>query len=126
VVGLSATLFHELSAMGSNVKVSVLCPGAVATEFSDADRNWPAGFGAGPPPSQELGAQHVHDAVRSLLRAGLQPAQVAELVVDAVRDERFMILTEPGLGSQVLASLSSCIDGHSPLSPQALRTGRSA
>ena len=97
VASISETLFHELGARGSNVKVSVLAPEMVAT---------------GPP---AVAAQH---AVRTSTRVSrtrptpsapsrsrtsqmpkMTPAEIADQVFDAIREERFYIL--PGWGGVV-------------------------
>ena len=46
VVGLSESLHHDLAARGSNVGVSVLCPGFVQTQIGRSDRNAPASLRA--------------------------------------------------------------------------------
>ena len=48
VVGISTSIYHELELRGSNVHVSVLCPGWIRTNIADAERNWPERLGALP------------------------------------------------------------------------------
>lgn len=95
VVTLSETILHELAHAGSTVGVSVLCPGFVATRLIDADRNRPEHLTrplatAGDPARlvQE------REAARELLAQRKPPAEVAQLVVDAVRQRRFWIFTD--------------------------------
>jgi NAD(P)-dependent dehydrogenase (short-subunit alcohol dehydrogenase family) len=93
VVALSETLRRELDAAGSPVGASVLCPGVVATKIGEAGRNRPA----------ESAAEHVSSpqeegflsAVSQMSPQGMDPAKVGDLVVDAVRSNRFWILTHP-------------------------------
>ncbi len=117
VVGISEALFHELAVMGSPVKVSLLCPGAVETRFAEAARNWPSRLGAQPATSSDAGAQAVHELVRSGVRTGLAASRVAELVVDAIRTGRFLVLTEAEFGARALASFTEAIEGRAPLLP---------
>ncbi|MCU1454005.1 MAG: family oxidoreductase [Acidimicrobiales bacterium] len=91
VVTLSETLFGELQVEGSAVGVSVLCPGWVNTRIHEADRNRPGGADAGGG-AMEAG---MRDVVAGLLATGLQPTDVADLVVDAVKQRRFYILSHP-------------------------------
>ncbi len=93
VVGLSETLHHELTFMGANVKVSVLCPGWVNTRIADSERNRPAhladtsaalGDGEGSP---------MRDVLQSMLEQGMAPSDVAAKVFAAIRDEQFWVLT---------------------------------
>ena len=88
VVALSETLARQLA--GASVGVSVLCPGPVDTRIGLAERNRPG---------RERGALRPPLAPRGI--AGetvapvdfMAPADVAAQVVEAVRDERFYILT---------------------------------
>ena len=83
VLGLSETLRNELEDDG--IGVSILCPGGVATQLFAADRNLPDELrGRVTPPVQER---------REVER--MQPRDVGELVVQAVRDNRFWIITHP-------------------------------
>src|ERR1700723_1425351 len=51
VTALTETLYFNLTSQGiGHVGVSVLCPGAVRTNFGTSARNRPAGAGPGPPP----------------------------------------------------------------------------
>ncbi len=96
VVTLSETLALELAARGAKLKASVLCPSWVNTRIMDAERNRPQTLQNAPeeqPISPELAA--MVQAARQLLQAGRAPSQVAEMVFDAIRQEKFYILTDP-------------------------------
>ncbi len=83
VLGLSETLRHELADDG--IGVSILCPGGVATQLFAADRNLPEGLrGRVTTPVRER---------REVER--MDPREVGERVLDAVRANRFWILTHP-------------------------------
>ncbi|HEX7166816.1 MAG TPA: SDR family NAD(P)-dependent oxidoreductase [Acidimicrobiales bacterium] len=97
VVTLSETLHKELTMLGHGVGVSVLCPGWVNTGIGESSRNRPEALqnaatdgGAGADLG-ELGS----GALKSILESGLQPADVAAHVVDAVKSDRFYVLTHP-------------------------------
>ena len=82
VVSLSEALEIELE--GTNVGVSVLCPGPVATNIAEGARNRPDHLG-GPGDS-------AHDAAvlaYRLATTGLDPKRVGERVVDAIRTKTF-------------------------------------
>jgi NAD(P)-dependent dehydrogenase (short-subunit alcohol dehydrogenase family) len=80
VVGLSEGLHLYLRPQG--IGVSVLCPGLVATNLGESARL----VGADDPAWTNF-PQH--------LRRPIDPGDVGEMVVGAVRDERFLILTHP-------------------------------
>lgn len=85
VVGLSESLHEELVAAGSNVKVSVLCPGFVQTRIAHSERNAPAHLRVEQPDGDVLSG--------AVMTIGIPPAEVAEAVFDAVSQERLYVLT---------------------------------
>jgi NAD(P)-dependent dehydrogenase (short-subunit alcohol dehydrogenase family) len=98
VVSLSETLNHELTMRQTKLKVSVLCPAYVNTRISDCDRNRPEDLQNDP---AEIKAHPEYDAyienVIQQLKTALDPNRVAELVFDAIRDEKFYIHTHDEL-----------------------------
>jgi NAD(P)-dependent dehydrogenase (short-subunit alcohol dehydrogenase family) len=95
VVALSESLYNELKLAGHKIGVSVLCPGWVDTKIADADRNRPAELAnLGQP---ELTEQHVMatEMVRNFLKNGLSPADIADQVFNAIRDDKLYIITHP-------------------------------
>ena len=94
VVALSESIFHDLSARGSNVGVSVLCPGFVDTTIlSDAHRRPESLTPPGGVPSTE-DQERIEAAMRELLSAGHSPDFVAEAVHEAVLAGDFYIFTQ--------------------------------
>jgi NAD(P)-dependent dehydrogenase (short-subunit alcohol dehydrogenase family) len=92
VVAVSEDLYNSMSLAGLPIGVSVLCPGWVRTKIMDASRNWPASLGEEPPPS--FGAEVVSKYVRHAIDEAIRPAAVADLVADAVAEDRFWVFTE--------------------------------
>jgi len=93
ILAASESLELELLAAGDPIGVSVLCPGVVNTRMPDAERNRPAGV-----PSTD--GQPQRDAILGELRrlaaeVGMDPAEVAGMVVAAIRERRFFVLTHP-------------------------------
>ena len=93
ILAASECLELELLAAGDPIGVSLLCPGVVNTRMPDAERNRPAGV-----PSTDGNPQR--DAILGELRrlaaeVGMDPAEVAGMVVDAIRERRFFVLTHP-------------------------------
>jgi hypothetical protein len=82
----------------TKLKVSVLCPAYVNTRISDCDRNRPEDLQNDP---AEIKAHPEYDAyienVIQQLKTALDPNRVAELVFDAIRDEKFYIHTHDEL-----------------------------
>jgi NAD(P)-dependent dehydrogenase (short-subunit alcohol dehydrogenase family) len=90
VVGISESLFHELANTGKNVHVSVLCPNFVRTRIFESERNMPKELAsyAENPENQEI-----KTIAAALVNAGIDAADVAKAVEDAVVNEKFWILT---------------------------------
>ena len=93
VVRISEALYFQLQALDSKVHASVLCPGIIKTRIFSSGRNRPAdAWAAGErPPEDEAGARI--EEGDAFFAHGLPPAQVAEQVLQAIRDEQFWILT---------------------------------
>ncbi|HEY5389257.1 MAG TPA: SDR family NAD(P)-dependent oxidoreductase [Solirubrobacteraceae bacterium] len=93
ILAASECLELELLAAGERIGVSVLCPGVVATNMCDAERNRPA---AVPSTAGDPLRQTIIGRLRELsVEVGMDPADVAALVVDAIRARRFFVLTHP-------------------------------
>jgi NAD(P)-dependent dehydrogenase (short-subunit alcohol dehydrogenase family) len=90
VVGLSESIFHELALSGSNVGVSVLCPGFVRTRIHESARNMPGDLTSY---NDEPAAQLIADLASQAVNAGIDADLVASAVEDAVRTNKFWILT---------------------------------
>jgi len=113
VVTISETLQHELTMHGSPVKVSVLCPGWVNTRIADADRNRPPEL-RNPEGEIDTVGEAAHSFLRNLLTSGMDPAEVAGMVLDAVQNERFYVLTHPEMTRMVQARTEEIVEGRTP------------
>ena len=116
VVALSETLYHEMAMSAPQVKVSVLCPGWVKTRIADSARNRPDGDRDDP------AGNNARLLLQSVLERGMPPEQLAAIVLDAIRGERFWILphddAEPFWREFVNGRAQALIDRANP----ALRT----
>ncbi|MCC6433639.1 MAG: SDR family NAD(P)-dependent oxidoreductase [Acidimicrobiales bacterium] len=92
VVALMDTVRIELKMAKSAVKASVLCPGPIDTDITRSARNRPAELSEHQ--SSELEEKFWNNLSAELAR-GMDPAEVGDLVLDAIRHERFWILTHP-------------------------------
>lgn len=101
IVGLSDVLRQECES--SNVGVSVLCPGWTKTNMPDNGRNRPARFGGAydfraDQKLVERNKQYVEGSAK-----GLDPLDLAALVMRAIEEREFYIITEPGRRKDVQA-----------------------
>jgi NAD(P)-dependent dehydrogenase (short-subunit alcohol dehydrogenase family) len=89
VVGLSESLWFDLHGLGSKVGVSVLCPGFVQTQIGNSARNAPPSLHEWRESDTAAATQQMANA---LADAGIEPAVVAQHVLDAVRESRFYVI----------------------------------
>ena len=109
VLAITETLRLDLEIVGAPIGVSALCPGPVRTNVGEEP---------GRPP---VDAAHtrgivatVNAALRDVVANGMDPREVGERVVDAVRAGRFWILPDPSLLANVdarMAGLRSDVGG---------------
>jgi NAD(P)-dependent dehydrogenase (short-subunit alcohol dehydrogenase family) len=111
VVTLSESLHRELVAVGSKLKVSLLCPAWVKTQLMDGDRNRPAALRNAPgQATANPQAAVMEQAVRQLVATGTEPAEIANHVIAAIRDERFYVLPHPEWKEQVRARMEGILE----------------
>ena len=112
VVGISESLFHELSLSGKNVGVSVLCPGFVSTRIYESERNMPnelVSFNEDPMMKM---ARQIGETV---VKAGIDPADVATAVDAAIRANRFWILPHERVALRMTELRLEWMKGGAPL-----------
>jgi NAD(P)-dependent dehydrogenase (short-subunit alcohol dehydrogenase family) len=113
IVGLSHVLADELA--GTKIGVSVLCPGWTRTNMPDNGRNRPARFGGAydfraDPLLAERNKQYVEAAQRA------DPPDLAALVLCAIEENEFYIITQPNRRRDVEARYEEL--------PESRRAGR--
>jgi len=98
VVGLSEAIRADLAPHG--IGVSVLCPGVVKTKIFESGRNRPEELAAASDTAGAVLAADVPEEARKarieqLLANALDPAIVADMVVEAIQSGEFYIFTHP-------------------------------
>jgi NAD(P)-dependent dehydrogenase (short-subunit alcohol dehydrogenase family) len=94
VVALMEAVRRELDARQSPIGASVLVPGPVDTPLLSTSRSRPLAQRSDTPE----GLAFAESSASYLAETGKDPAEVAALVVDAIRHNRFWILTHPEWG----------------------------
>ena len=98
VVTLSETMFHELAMTHPEVGISVLCPGWVRTQIHRSERNRPANDrdeSKATGGASTVSPDGIASIVDGLIENGIEPETVADMVIDAVLQRRFYVLTHP-------------------------------
>ena len=120
VVALSETLYKELALAGANVKVSVLCPGFVNTAIVESGRNRQPEFSNNAAePGIELTTTEAGMRLRQALEAGMEPRELANIVFEAIRNERFYILTHPEMKPAIQGRMEAILEERNPPMPPA-------
>jgi len=120
VVTLSETLHHDLRRQRSRVAVSVLCPAYVPTAIADSERARP-GVLANPPGTQSAAQRATEAMVKKAVASGkISADQVADVVLDAIRRERFYILTHARIKPAIRARLEDVLEERAPRDPLTL------
>jgi NAD(P)-dependent dehydrogenase (short-subunit alcohol dehydrogenase family) len=97
---LAATecLAHDLVAVRAPITVSAVVPGAVNTGIARSSRNRPAELARDDTDDASFADQALHDLITT---NGAPPADVAAMIVDAIRAEEFLVPTRPSYAEQL-------------------------
>jgi NAD(P)-dependent dehydrogenase (short-subunit alcohol dehydrogenase family) len=112
VVGISESLFHELAMSQKNVGVSVLCPGFVKTRIHESARNMPNELVSY---NEDPMVKIVTDVATNAVNAGIDAADVGVAVANAIRDNRFFILTHERVAIRTTEQRLGWMQGGPPL-----------
>jgi short-subunit dehydrogenase len=110
VVAISESLYHEMSMQGGTIGVSVLCPGWVNTNIHSSERNRPATLGGSGAGALDGRA----DMLKQVLAEGMPPSEVASLVLQAIGDGRFYVLTHPDMTPAIEVRMKAIVEGANP------------
>jgi NAD(P)-dependent dehydrogenase (short-subunit alcohol dehydrogenase family) len=115
VVTLSETLALELAERNANIKVSVLCPEWVNTRLAEAERNRPDQLQNAPgDAAPDARAQADRQALVQVIKAGISTSQVADEVFNAIREEKFYIITHPATKVAVQRRMEDILNDDMP------------
>ncbi len=107
VVALSESLAGELAALGIPIKVSVVCPGTIATRILDSERNRPEHLRAASKTPPEL-VERLRAAFRERGLSNPMPApEAAARILAGIERDDFLILTHHDHDATILGRLAS-------------------
>ena len=117
ITGMMEILRSELDAAKAGVGASVYCPGLVATNIYELEKNVSAAFNeqgkAGPADAAANTAR-----IREIIGAGMDPLEAARIVLAGIRNNDLFILSHPefrdGLQERMEALLESLPDTTAP------------
>ncbi len=113
VVTLSEGLFHDLNLRRANIGVSVLCPAWVKTRITDIQRYEDDSHVLDLKGMDKV-AQRAAFEVQQAVEQGMAPERVAEATFNAVRDNRFYVLTHEPIKLAVQLRMQDIVEGKNP------------
>ncbi|MFJ2685299.1 SDR family NAD(P)-dependent oxidoreductase [Pseudomonas sp. NPDC087342] len=102
VVALSETLHYELTMLGAQVSVSVVCPGPVASEIMASNQVVDATGSA------------FSELLDSSIRKGMTPGELAEQVFAAIAQKRFWVFPHKGFKPALERRVHSILEETNP------------
>ena len=119
VVALTETLYQDLGLVTEQVGASVLCPYFVPTGIHQSERNRPSHLAAAQPTASQLIGQAMSD--KAVTSGKVTAEQVAQMVFDAVRVNRFYIYSHPKALGNAQTRFDAIVQGRNPPDPFAER-----
>ena len=89
-LALSEGLFQSLKKINSKIGASALCPGFVATNIIDSQRNRPEHL-----PSKKKSNFLLKQLASAVLKRGKKPDEIADRVIEGIQADSFYILPHP-------------------------------
>lgn len=115
VVALTETLYQDLHLVTDQVGASVLCPYFVPTGISQSHRNRPAALADEKLTASQLIGQAMSE--KAVSSGKVTAAEVAQLVFDAMRDDRFYVFSHPRALGNVRARMENIVTATNPVDP---------
>jgi NAD(P)-dependent dehydrogenase (short-subunit alcohol dehydrogenase family) len=116
VRALSEALYGQLKQRQARVGISVLCPGVVNTQLFAGERNRPADLrNAPPPPDRPRPGDALRDAWFERAARSTSPARVADLLVEAIQEERFYVYTDHEWDERMKVFCDDLLNGANPV-----------
>jgi len=120
VVALTENLAVDLKAEDAQIGCSVLCPGFVNTNIFNSGRNRPADLTNDEAPQPLTPEDEQRMAMfQEILRQGMQPAAIADIVFDGIRADRLYILPHDHFDQMIRDRAENMINGTNPLMGEA-------
>ncbi len=115
VVSLSETLYQDLKLVTDQVSASVLCPYFVPTGINQSHRNQPAVLAEQKPTQSQLIGQAMSD--KAVGSGKVSAADVAQMVFDALAEDRFYIFSHPKALGTVQTRMEDILQIKNPTDP---------
>jgi NAD(P)-dependent dehydrogenase (short-subunit alcohol dehydrogenase family) len=112
VLALSEILYAQLQE--SKIGVSALCPGIIATRIFQGSRNRPPDLLNDKEPSGAAQGEEHRRMMHERLQGGMQPSEVADILVRAIREGRFYVLTDHEWDDRIRSRMQDILEWRNP------------
>ena len=112
VLALSEIMYAQLQE--TKVGVSALCPGIIATRIFQGSRNRPPELRNEKPTSGVTQGDEHRQMMHERLQQGMQPSEVADILVRAIREGRFYVLTDHEWDDRIKARMQDILEWRNP------------
>lgn len=115
VVGMSESLAKDMEPHG--IGVSVLCPGMVRTRILESERTRPADFDVDDADAETAANEH-STMMNMAMNTGISADEVADLVVQGVKDNQFYLFPHPEMKEAAQARLEELVASFGEADPE--------
>lgn len=117
VVALTESLHHDLVARGAKIHCTVVCPAYFPSGIADSAQTRPAEL-AEPGRTKSESQRALEENLRKAVMAGkLSADDIAAAVFEAVREERFYVLTHPRIKPAIEWRMQDILAERTPTDP---------
>ena len=115
-IGLSESVSLQLQEKGSNIKMSVFCPGFIQTDLHHCDDRRPEKFAIDPkdPYYQSETYKNGLKKAHYVITTGIPIDSIGMSVFQGIEDEDFYILTHPKYQPVIGWRVKNILDGKNP------------
>lgn len=119
VVAFTETLAHDLARVNAPIGASVVCPAYFPSGIADSERARPAALRNDAAPSEHQ--RKLEAVLKKAVSSGRITADtIADLVLSAVREGRFYVLSHPRIRGAIQARMEDILAGTNPRDPLTL------
>jgi NAD(P)-dependent dehydrogenase (short-subunit alcohol dehydrogenase family) len=115
VLAMSESLYRDLKERNTGIGVSAVCPGIIATNLFHGSRNRPPELRNEVETPGAASGREARERMHARLAEGMSPFTVADIVVQAIRDDRLYVLTDHDWDARIQERHDNLMSGTNPV-----------